>query len=244
MHTTIKTASAAGQEIPHSSIPKSFSIRGEVCGREPTQIAGHIEGALNFEQGALTIEPGAVVIADVTAGELIVFGRLCGNARVGHLQIRSGGSLMGDVVANELTVDPRGMVRGRIDFSGANHAATIRAATILVVEDQPKIFSVVSGLQLNEFSILAASNANTAWSLFEGGAIALVIMDAATISRGKLGLAMKQARAIVPIVVLAENWSALENMSFADLLLAESIGPERLQVHLKALLHANRRQAA
>jgi cytoskeletal protein CcmA (bactofilin family) len=243
MHTTLKTASAGEQEIPHSSIPKSFSIRGEVCGREPTQIAGHIEGALNFEQGALTIEPGAEVMADVAADELIMFGTLCGNARCGRLQVRSGGSLIGDVVANELTVDPKGLIRGRVDLSGAEHAATIRSTTILVVEDQPKIFSVVSALQLNEFSIVAASNANTAWTLFEGGAIALVIMDAASVSRGKLGVAMKQARAMVPIVVLAESWSALENMSFADLLLAESIGA-RLRVHLKALLNANRRQAA
>jgi hypothetical protein len=48
----------------------------------------------------------------------------------------------------------------------------------------------------------------------------------------------------VPIVVLSDNWTGLEALGFADLLLSKNIGAERLQVHLRALLNANRRQAA
>jgi cytoskeletal protein CcmA (bactofilin family) len=227
-----------------SSITRSFHIRGEVSGREPTRIAGCVDGALNFEHALLKVESGADIRADIAAGELLVFGHVRGNTCGQRLEVRGGGTVVGDVAA-EITVDHRGIIRGRVDLPGRlAPAVAIRASTVLVLEDESKPLSrMLAALDLKDYSILTACTSHIARRLFENASVALVLMDAARSTEG-VGSAMKRAKPTVPIVVLSENWSALESMGFADLLLSKAIGPERLRVHLRALLGAAYREAA
>jgi cytoskeletal protein CcmA (bactofilin family) len=237
----------AGMEpdTSHSRITRSLLIRGEVSGREPTQIFGRVEGRLNFEQALLTVEREGEVKAEIRADELVVLGSVCGNTQGQRLEVRGGGEVIGDVVADAITLEYKGMIRGRIDLPGRQAPAVdIRALSLLVLEDENKALSrMLRELELNEYPILTACTPNAAWRLFESGSIALVLMDAVHAGDG-LGAAMKRAHPTVPVVVLSENWSALEELAFADLLLSKSIGRDRLRVHLRALLGATHRQAA
>jgi len=120
----------------------------------------------------------------------------------------------------------------------------IGAPSILVVGDECKsILDNLSGTALDFFSKIGASP-HTAWELFQHANIVLVLLKHSRMDDLWLGRAMKKCRSAVPIIVLAEDWSTLESMSFGDVLLSASVDPQVLRRQVQAQIDATRQRAA
>ncbi len=111
-------ARVAGSGTQASAIiGKSIVIKGEVTGSESLHIEGRVEGAVNMGDNYVHIGPGATVISNVTARELVIRGTLKGNPTLtDRLDIRSGGSLDGNVVAKRVSIEDGAYFKGSIDM--------------------------------------------------------------------------------------------------------------------------------
>jgi len=121
---------------------------------------------------------------------------------------------------------------------------TIRNPTILVVGDEDR--SLVGNLldtAFERFAVIAASP-RTGWELFQHGMIALVLFKHHDLDDLRFGRAMKEYKPSVPIIVLADNWTELEGLNFADVLLSACVDPQVLSRHVQAQLEATRGRAA
>ena len=120
----------------------------------------------------------------------------------------------------------------------------IRTPTILIVGDGCKrLLETLSQCDLGHLSMVAAVP-GTASELFKVANVVLVIFECAKAADVAVGRAMKQWNPQVPVIVIANDWSALEEMEFGDVLLSRSAEPEVLVRHVKAQIEISCRLAA
>jgi cytoskeletal protein CcmA (bactofilin family) len=73
------TSAAFPAAVDPATIGKSLKIKGEVIGSESLFIDGRVEGAIHLPDCRLTIARDAEVWANITAREVVVFGKVLGN---------------------------------------------------------------------------------------------------------------------------------------------------------------------
>ncbi len=101
----------AGTIIGHG-----ITVEGEITSDEEVVVAGTVRGKLSAE-GAVTIEPGAVVEADVGASSLSVGGQVTGNVTASdRVDLLAGARLVGDVKASRLTIADGASFKGNVDM--------------------------------------------------------------------------------------------------------------------------------
>src|SRR5271169_2826114 len=102
--------------MEQATIGRSVVIKGEVSGSESLYVDGRIEGTVNFGDSRVTVGRNGVVIADITAKEVVVMGTVTGNIHCSdRLDIRSEGSLTGDVVTPRICVEDGAVLKGAIE---------------------------------------------------------------------------------------------------------------------------------
>jgi cytoskeletal protein CcmA (bactofilin family) len=68
-------------------------------------IDGKVEGAITLPDNRVTVSRDAQVSANITAREVVIFGKVSGNIYASdHVDIRSEGSLTGDVTAQRICI--------------------------------------------------------------------------------------------------------------------------------------------
>ena len=109
-------------ELTPARLGKTVVIRGEVKGSEDLIIDGHVEGAISLAENRLTIGPNADVLADLSARDVLIQGRLKGNIiATGRVELRAGSAVEGDVRALRLAIEDNAVFRGKVDLTqGAN----------------------------------------------------------------------------------------------------------------------------
>ena len=70
------TSPASRPAADRVTIGKSLQIKGEVIGSESLYIDGNVEGAINSPESRVTISREAQVSANITAREVVVFGKV------------------------------------------------------------------------------------------------------------------------------------------------------------------------
>jgi len=106
--------------MEQATIGRSVVIKGEVSGAESLYVDGRIEGTVNFDS-RVTIGRNGVVVANITAKEVVVMGTVTGNIHcTDRLDIRSEGSLTGDVVTPRICVEDGAMVKGAVEVRTAS----------------------------------------------------------------------------------------------------------------------------
>jgi len=119
-------------ELTPARLGKTVVIRGEVKGCEDLVIDGHVEGAITLAENRLTIGPNADVLADLSARDVLIQGKLKGNiVATGRVELRAGSAVEGDVRALRLAIEDNAVFRGKVDLTqgaskrpdGANPAA-------------------------------------------------------------------------------------------------------------------------
>ena len=78
-------------------------------------IDGKVEGAITLPDRRVTVSRNAQVSANITARDVVVFGKVSGNINASHrVDIRSEGST-GDVTAQRITIGDRAFLKGSMD---------------------------------------------------------------------------------------------------------------------------------
>jgi len=110
--------------MEQATIGRSVVIKGEVSGAESLYIDGRIEGTINFGDSRVTVGRNAVVVANVSAKEVIVMGTVTGNIHCAdRLDVRSEGSLTGDVVTPRVCIEDGAVVKGSVEVKAAHRQA-------------------------------------------------------------------------------------------------------------------------
>ena len=105
-------------ELTPARLGKTVVIRGEVKGSEDLIIDGHVEGAITLAENRLTIGPNADVLADLSARDVLIQGRLKGNiVATGRVELRAGSAVEGDVRALRLAIEDNAVFRGKVDLT-------------------------------------------------------------------------------------------------------------------------------
>ena len=105
-------------EVTPARLGKTVVIRGEVKGSEDLVIDGHVEGAISLAENRLTIGPNADVLADLSARDVLIQGKLKGNiVATGRVELRAGSAVEGDVRALRLAIEDNAVFRGKVDLT-------------------------------------------------------------------------------------------------------------------------------
>jgi len=105
-------------DVTPARLGKTVVIRGEVKGSEDLIIDGHVEGAITLAENRLTIGPNADVLADLSARDVLIQGKLKGNiVATGRVELRAGSAVEGDVRALRLAIEDNAVFRGKVDLT-------------------------------------------------------------------------------------------------------------------------------
>ncbi len=150
--------------MEQATIGRSVVIKGDVSGAESLYIDGRIEGTINFADSRVTIGRNAVIVANVTAKEVVVMGTVTGNIQcTDRLDIRSEGSLTGDVVTPRVCVEDGAVVKGSVEVRNAQKQAQNEKA-----QTQAKPVEAVKPV---EHAKAAAASAATSATLAHGSKV-------------------------------------------------------------------------
>jgi cytoskeletal protein CcmA (bactofilin family) len=99
-------------------IGKSVTIRGEVSGKEDLYMDGVVEGTISLPESRLTIGPNARVLADLDAGDVVIYGVVDGNIRAtGRIELRDSAVVKGNIVAGRLSIEENASIKGKVELS-------------------------------------------------------------------------------------------------------------------------------
>jgi cytoskeletal protein CcmA (bactofilin family) len=101
-------------------IGASIVVRGEIIAQEDVLIAGRVEGSIRIEGHRVTVAPGAQVVAEIHAREIVVAGQVLGNLTAGErVDLRETGDMDGDITTPSLKMSDGAAFRGRVDMKDA-----------------------------------------------------------------------------------------------------------------------------
>ena len=97
----------------------SVVIKGTVTAGEPLSISGRVEGTIDAAGHRVTIEPGAQVHADISAGTIIVSGLVEGSLTAAQsISLQHGAEVRGDISAPRVGIQDGAFVQGTVDSTG------------------------------------------------------------------------------------------------------------------------------
>ena len=95
---------------------ETIVIKGEVTASEDVTVAGRIEGSIRIDGCSLTVMPGANVLADVHAADVIVAGEFAGTLTADRrIELRATAVAEGDFEAPAIAVADGAVVTGRVE---------------------------------------------------------------------------------------------------------------------------------
>lgn len=102
--------------VAQTVILSGLTIEGEITSEDEVIVAGTVRGKLSAE-GAVNVEAGAVVEADIAAQSLSVGGSVTGNvAASDRVDLLAGGRLVGDVRSARITIQDGASFKGNVDM--------------------------------------------------------------------------------------------------------------------------------
>ena len=97
----------------------SVKIQGDLNSEGNIKIEGQVTGKVKTSQSVFVM-PGAIIAADVLAGNAIVGGDIQGNLKVtGHLSLQSTAKIAGDISCQVLRVEDGALFTGKCSMNGA-----------------------------------------------------------------------------------------------------------------------------
>jgi cytoskeletal protein CcmA (bactofilin family) len=143
-NSPLKTV-ASGEQ---ATIGRSLVIKGEISGSESFYIDGRIEGTVNFADNRVTIAPNGSVVANISAGEVVILGSVQGNVQCSdRLDIRSEGSLTGDVITQRISVEDGAILKGGVQVRAVEHK---NDKSDRQTQTQPKSAAAVAGARSHQ----------------------------------------------------------------------------------------------
>jgi cytoskeletal protein CcmA (bactofilin family) len=95
-------------------IPKEMVIRGSFSAESSGQVAGTVNGDV-LVKGKIVILKDGIVNGDISADEIVIYGRLAGDVRsCSKMVIHSGAFIFGNITATEIHTDKNAVIEGLI----------------------------------------------------------------------------------------------------------------------------------
>ncbi len=99
-------------------IGKSVTIKGDISGKEDLYLDGRLEGTITLPDSRLTIGPNARINADLSAGDVVIYGFVEGNIRAaGRIELRDSAVVRGDIVAERLSIEENASMKGKVELT-------------------------------------------------------------------------------------------------------------------------------
>jgi cytoskeletal protein CcmA (bactofilin family) len=96
---------------------QSIVIKGDISGSEDLVIAGRVEGTITLEGRVLTLAAGSHVVGTVSAGSVIVSGKVEGSVEATErLEIRETAVVEGDLSTPKLMMVDGSEVRASVEM--------------------------------------------------------------------------------------------------------------------------------
>jgi len=112
-----------------SHLGKSFRFKGDITGSEDLYIDGQVEGSVQLAGQIVTVGPQGSVNAEIQSRELLVHGKLKGNARAhDRIEVSRTGSVLGDLAMTRISIEEGAFIQGRVDIRSANAPAAAATA--------------------------------------------------------------------------------------------------------------------
>jgi len=120
----VNTATAARPTSPAARnvacLGATLEVSGQLSGQEDLQIDGKVEGPISLEGQRLTVGRTGKLISEVTAREVIVYGKITGNVRArDRVEIKKDGEVIGDITTTRISVEDGAYFKGRIEIERA-----------------------------------------------------------------------------------------------------------------------------
>jgi len=95
----------------------TLTIEGKITSEEDLQIDGKVQGPISLQGRRLTVGRPAELNSDVTAGEVIVYGKVMGKLQArDRVEIKKGGSVFGDITTVRISIEDGADFKGRIEI--------------------------------------------------------------------------------------------------------------------------------
>jgi cytoskeletal protein CcmA (bactofilin family) len=95
----------------------TLTIKGEITSDEDLQIDGKVQGSISLPSKRLTLGRTAELNSEITAGEVIVYGKVTGNlAARDRVEIKKDGSVIGDIATARISIEDGAYFKGRIEI--------------------------------------------------------------------------------------------------------------------------------
>ncbi|HEY7856134.1 MAG TPA: polymer-forming cytoskeletal protein [Terriglobales bacterium] len=125
-----------------SHLGKSFHFKGDISGSEDIFIDGKVEGTIQLPGQIVTVGQNGEVSADIDARELVVHGKLKGNAKASdRIELARTGSVQGDLAMARISIQDGAFMQGRVDIRSGQAAP---AATPPSTASRPAMASATS----------------------------------------------------------------------------------------------------
>jgi cytoskeletal protein CcmA (bactofilin family) len=113
----LNTTTSVSPNGPTAFLGATLTIEGEITSEEDLQIDGKVRGPISLQGRRLTIGRTAELNSEVTAGEVIVYGKLTGNlcAR-DRVEIKKDGSVIGDIITTRVSIEDGADFKGRMEI--------------------------------------------------------------------------------------------------------------------------------
>jgi cytoskeletal protein CcmA (bactofilin family) len=103
-----------------ATIGKGLVMKCDISGTESLFIDGKVEGSINLPGNRVTIGRNGLVVASITAREIVVLGKVRGNITASdRVDIRADGALTGDVACARISIEDGAFFKGGIDIRKA-----------------------------------------------------------------------------------------------------------------------------
>jgi len=98
-------------------IGASLEIKGRISGEEDLQIDGKVEGPISIRGHRLTVGRSGQVTSEVSARELVVYGKVSGNVNAtDRVEIKKDGAVTGDIQTTRISIEDGAIFKGRIEI--------------------------------------------------------------------------------------------------------------------------------
>lgn len=95
----------------------SLEIKGRISAEEDLQIDGKVEGPVSVRGHRLTVGRSGQLTSEVSARELVVFGKVTGNINANdRVEIKKDGAVIGDIQTTRISIEDGAIFKGRIEI--------------------------------------------------------------------------------------------------------------------------------
>ena len=112
-------AGAAALSSPRTTawLGSNLKVKGDIAGDEDLRVDGKVDGPISIGGHRLTVGPTADIKAEISAREIVVYGKVHGDLRArDRIEIKKDGSVTGDLTTARIVIEDGAVFKGHIEI--------------------------------------------------------------------------------------------------------------------------------